>query len=49
VLPEEEDRYRKLAAEARAHALHATDAYDKRMLLLLAQEYDVLVGPRLRG
>jgi hypothetical protein len=38
----EEERYRRLAAEARTHAEQATDAYDKRTLLLVAQRYDVL-------
>jgi hypothetical protein len=36
------ERYRKLAAEARADATHAIDAYDKRTLLLVAQRYEVL-------
>jgi hypothetical protein len=38
----EEERYRQLAAEARASAARATDAYDKRTLLLVAQRYDIL-------
>lgn len=38
----EEERYRQLATDARAKALQATDAYDKRTLLLVAQRYDVL-------
>lgn len=41
-LSQEEERYRKLAAEARASARDATDAYDKRTLLLVAQRYDTL-------
>ena len=39
---EEEERYRKLASEARANAERATDVYDKRTLLLVAQRYDEL-------
>ena len=39
---EEENRYRQLAAEARANAEQASDAYEKRNLLLMAQRYDVL-------
>jgi hypothetical protein len=38
----EEERYRQLAAEARANAAQATDAYDKRTLLLVAQRYAIL-------
>lgn len=34
--------YRRLATEARAKALAAIDAYDKRTYLLVAQRYDVL-------
>jgi hypothetical protein len=38
----EEERYRHLAAQARTDAERASDAYDKRTLLLVAQRYDVL-------
>jgi len=42
LFPECETEYRRLATEARAKALAATDAYDKRTYLLVAQRYDVL-------
>jgi hypothetical protein len=41
-LSQDEERYSKLAAEARANAQHATDAYDKRTFLLVAQRYEIL-------
>ncbi|HXR87881.1 MAG TPA: hypothetical protein VN728_12950 [Stellaceae bacterium] len=41
-MSQEEERYRKLAAEARANAANAADAYEKRTLLLVAQRYEVL-------
>lgn len=47
VLSEEEERYRKLASEARANADRASDAYDKRTLLLVAQRYDELADRAL--
>lgn len=47
-MSQEEERYRKLAAEARANALHAADAYEKRTLLLVAQRYEIL-AERAKG
>jgi len=41
-LSEEEERYRKLAAEARADAATVSDPYSKRTLLLIAQRYETL-------
>jgi hypothetical protein len=46
-LSEEEQRYRRLASEARVNAERASDAYDKRTLLLVAQRYDELADRAL--
>lgn len=42
MFPQREADYRRRAIEARATALAAIDAYDKRTYLLVAQRYDVL-------
>jgi hypothetical protein len=38
----EEEKFRQLAAEARADAERATDPYNKRTLLLIAQRYEMM-------
>jgi hypothetical protein len=38
----DEEEYRKLADAERAKAQAATDPYEKRTILLVAQRYDVL-------
>jgi len=49
-MSEEERQYQTLAAEARANAARASDAYDHRTLMLVAQRYEILaVRARLRA